>query len=550
MTRPWLALSKALINVNFGFSALRAQFRRRHRLWEPLLIGFSIVFGAFAVALLVAQFANWTLAAAIGLGQPEIVLTLAHSLAALIVFFFGVAFVMGSFYFSEDTQTLVPWPLRPWEIVSAKFVTILINEYLTIAIILLPVYAVYAWHVEVGALFFPTALIVFLLTPVMPLALASLLVVALMRVVGLSKKRDFLTLLGGLVLIVGALLFQNFVQTQLPEAEMIELIVSRAHGLSQVVSRGYPPAYWATLSLVQGGTAGGLAAIGGYVVASLAVVAGLLAAGERLFLRAAQAAGESRSKGRRRAVSLVGGSPIRSIARAEAKLFLRTPVYVLNGFGGLIAVSFIAFLPQFSDAGAIEELISAGLISPTVGVIVLWAWFAAAAGLSVIPATAVSREGRRIWVFKALPVTGKTFFLGKLVGSQALVMLGALPGAAVLAYVMRLPIGAIIMGVLFGNRPVLTRHGGLLAIDMMRPWLSWTDPTRAVKSNVNALFGMLASAVLIALPAVMGYGIVALQGFPMETAMTLVAGIHGIVLIVGWRLLAPKLDPLLRRMGD
>src|SRR5690606_975351 len=136
-------------------------------------------------------------------------------------------------------------------------------------------------------------------------------------------------------------------------------------------------------------------------------------------------------------------------------------------------------------------------ISPTVGVIVLWAWFAAAAGLSVIPATAVSREGRRIWVFKALPVTGKTFFLGKLVGSQALVMLGALPGAAVLAYVMRLPIGAIIMGVLLGIVSSLLVTAVCLAIDMMRPWLSWTDPTRAVKSNVNALFGMLASAVLI-----------------------------------------------------
>lgn len=171
MTPAWLALTRALLNVNFGFSALRHQIRRRHRVWEPILVGVSILVGVGGIAWLAASFATVIVEAGAQLGQPELALTFAHLIAAMVVFFFGVAFVMSSFYFSDDAALLMSWPLRPRQIVAAKFVTILVSEYLTIALILGPVYFVYARDVPVSGWFYLIAPVVFLLTPVAPLAM-------------------------------------------------------------------------------------------------------------------------------------------------------------------------------------------------------------------------------------------------------------------------------------------------------------------------------------------------------------------------------------------
>ena len=121
---------------------------------------------------------------------------MAHLAAAIMVFVFGIAFVMSSMYFANDIPMLMSMPLRPRQIVSAKVATVLVNEYLTMAVILIPVYAVYAVHVPVSPWYYPTAVLTFLLTPIIPLLVATLVTMVLMRAVGGARRRDLLTMVG------------------------------------------------------------------------------------------------------------------------------------------------------------------------------------------------------------------------------------------------------------------------------------------------------------------------------------------------------------------
>ena len=216
-------------------------------------------------------------------GQPELVLTLAHLAAAMIVFFFGVAFVMSGVDFADDAGLLMSWPLRPREILAAKFAAILAGEYLTIAVLLVPVYIVYALHTPVSWLFIPSALVVFLLTPVIPLALAALLVVVLMRFTGLSRKRDLLTIAGGLLGSRSRWAFSSSPVTIDRRGGSAPIRRRQRHGLSRLAARGYPPSPLVDACARWGGHAKGLAALGGYVVAGLVAFAGLLVAGEASF---------------------------------------------------------------------------------------------------------------------------------------------------------------------------------------------------------------------------------------------------------------------------
>lgn len=57
----------------------------------------------------------------IPVGQEGVLLSLSLSLVSMMIFFFGIFYVISVFYFTKDIEYLLPLPLRPWEIIGAKF---------------------------------------------------------------------------------------------------------------------------------------------------------------------------------------------------------------------------------------------------------------------------------------------------------------------------------------------------------------------------------------------------------------------------------------------
>lgn len=552
MSRPWFALLKALLNVNFGLSALRDQIRTRRRLWELGAVALGLLVGGGSIVFMVVAFARSFIDAGLAMGQPEIVLTLAHLGAAVIVFTFGLAFVMGAMYFAGDTAMLLAWPLRPVQIVSAKFVTVLINEYLTMAVLLVPVYVLYAIKVPVSGWYIPAAILTFIFTPMLPLALATLVTMVLMRVVGGSRKRDFFTMVGGIAGIAIALSLQYFLQGNFPdgatEAEIAQALFARAHGISEVLSAGYPPGFWGMQSMAAAGSAAGWLALLKLAAAGILLFVALLVVGERVFIRSLQAGGESAVREGKRDVDWSAGSAVNAVARVERKLFMRTPIYVLNGFAGFIIVPVLLLLP-LGDSESIRALLQQSGLSVTAGALIVAAWFAAGTGLSVIAPTAFSREGDRLWIVKTLPIPGRTLFVGKLKGDYMMNVLGALPGALVLSYLLGLPLVASLVGIAFGLSLALLVCLICMIIDMNNPKLNWTDPTRAVKSNANVLLSMLATVVLIGGPTLLGFWL-ARRGVSVNL-LTAAAIVVSILANLGlWQFAAAKADDWLARMGD
>lgn len=552
MTSPSIALFKALLNVSFGLSALRARVRRRERIWELLLVGLSLMIGAGIIGWVAVGGSRMMIRATGELGQPEVVLTLAHAAATTLVFFFAIPFLLSAFYFSDDTKLLLSLPLSPREILAAKFSVIVASEYLSIAPLLVPVYIVYGLHAPTGWWYAPAALIVFLLTPVVPLALAALVVVLLMRVVSTSRKRDFFTAVGGLLALALAIGSQYFSSRVVggSDAEMLVRLATQAYGLSELVSKGYPPSLWSMLAMAGPSPARALGALAALGAVAAAAFYGVVAVGNRVFLRAAQSTGENGSRRASKALSLGGSTPILSVARVERKLLWRTPIYAINGLGTLLIIPFAVILSQLTDEqGIAAALVFGGSARPLFGVCLIWGWLAAAAGLSTMPATAVSREGRCLWMYLALPLTGREFFLGKLLGAGSMVVLGALPGALAIAYVVKLSPAMALLGLMLGLSTSALVSAACLAIDLLRPWLDWTEPARAMKSNVNSLLGMLVSVVLVGGPAALGvYALT--QGASFEAVVAAAALFYLLAALIFWRLFSPRLDQILARAGE
>lgn len=533
---------------------MRYQLRTRARLWELLAIGLGLLVAGVSIVSVVVYFAIGYINVGLMVGQPELVLTLAHLAAAAMVLVFGIAFVMGSMYFSDDAAMLLSWPLRPRQIVSAKVATVLVNEYITMGVILIPVYVVYALNVPVSPWYIPAAILTFLFTPMIPLMLATLLTMLLMRVTGGRKRRDLFTIVGGILGIAVALGVQYFLQAQFPEGagemELAQMLFEQVHGLSQVVAAGYPPSLWGMESLAAAGTAAGWLALLKLIGAGVVLFSVMLVVGERVFTRSLQ---EGREGRRQRAAASEAqwkdGNAVDAVARAERKLFMRTPIYVLNGFAGLLLIPFLLVLPMSGDGESLRVVLQELTPVPAVGALILAAWFAGATAISSMAPTAFSREGYRLWILKSLPISGREFFLGKLKGDLTMILLGSIPGAVVLIYLLKLPVVAIATGLVLGSVIATLIAMLSLAVDMVRPMLGWTDPTRAMKSNLNVLIAMLLTVVIGVVAFVTGRLLLmwgadytVLLGIALVVALAVTAGV--------WKLISPRLDQWLWRMGD
>jgi ABC-2 type transport system permease protein len=188
------ALLRAGLRQNFGLALLRHKvFKERKDLWLVLLaaLGFLCLLPVIWLYFSVLKYAYTNLKL---MGQETALLTLAILAGQFLIMVFGLFYVLSAFYFARDLEFLVSLPARPFEVIAAKFGVILVNEYLTVLFIVAPAFIVYGVMAAKPFAYWLLAALVFLLLPVIPLALAGLLVMAMMRLVNISRKKDFLVL--------------------------------------------------------------------------------------------------------------------------------------------------------------------------------------------------------------------------------------------------------------------------------------------------------------------------------------------------------------------
>jgi ABC-2 type transport system permease protein len=113
------------------------------------------------------------------------------------------------------------------------------------------------------------------------------------------------------------------------------------------------------------------------------------------------------------------------------------------------------------------------------------------ATLSGVASSSFSREGRKFWVSKVIPVDYRQQVFAKFLHSMAIALLGIGSAAAVLVFRFHLDAGKWLPSLALAL-PVTAFLTSLnLAVDLARPLLDWISPQKAMKQNLNVLIAML-----------------------------------------------------------
>lgn len=494
-----LTLIKTDLNTTFGLPALRYKMRSKNERWTIIILLIAMTSLIPSYYLIISGLSGMY-NIYLDIGQKSMFLLNGMLATQLIVFFFGIIYVMSKYYFSNDLNILVPLPLRPKEIVGAKFVSLMVNEYFTCLPIILPFIIIYGISGSENILYWIYSIIVILFIPVIPLTLSSIIVMVFMKYTNIKGKKDLLRIIGYFLLIIGILAFQFKIQSMVGDAVMSEedFLIKMITDSSLLVKRlgiVFPPSMWATLSLSNNFNITGLIYLTIFAVVSITLFLIMIYLGEKVFFEGLIGNNEVHaSKGSKKINVKDFGkkSPAYlAIGLKEIKMLVRTPVYLFNSIGGVVIMPIILIMSFLTGGDQSMDLISnlmvnnANLVSlASVGLITLLGI------MNCVGCTTFSREGRSMWIQRTLPIGAKDQIFGRVISSLFVQLIGIVILIGVIAYIGVLNLESILWIIILGVLGSITMTELGMIVDILRPILDWDNPQKVMKQNLNVLIAM------------------------------------------------------------
>lgn len=453
------------------------------------------------------------------IGQEGSLLGFGLAASSIVIFVFGIFYVINVYYFSQDVEHLLPLPVKPSQILAAKFMVTLVYQYVTEMFLMVPLLIAFGLKSGAGLLFYVYGAIVFAALPVIPLVIASIIAMIVMRFTNVAKHKDRYRMIGGAAAIIVGLganmLFQRYTRASLNPQELQDMLQSGNNSFLDTAVQMFPTVKFAATALLNELAWKGLAGLVLFVALSALVAVVFMLLGEWLYFRGVMGMSESGSK--RKALSssefakeTKQNSALTAYLIKEMRLLIRTPAYFLNCVLMCFLWPVLLLLPVMAQSGGRGALESLGAFinnSDSSGAVLCvgFALFLFVAGANNTSPTAISREGASMFVNKYLPIPYGTMILAKTLSGFVLCMITMVLLLGVGAAVLHLsPVLVALLAIAGIPGMLLVTFFGIL-IDINFPKLHWENEQKAVKQNINVLFSTLISVALAAAVVFLGF---------------------------------------------
>lgn len=437
-----------------------------------------------------------------GIFPHEVTLIIAS--AQVITFFFAVHGVLSTLYLSDDAGFLSSLPVSPTVVYFAKISVVYVNELIISTYVLLPSLLTVALTASahgyyVFPAFYPLILPIILLTPLLPLAVASIVSMPLMYLSKFFKKRSVVGTV--VLLILFCALFAIYFVT-FPEIANTENLTNLSSGTISAIVRianiAYPDKVVVYFSLGINPWANLGIAIGIY--GGLILLITLIS--KAFYARAVSAQIETSKKNSAKSKKLTRQSHISALLERDFKSLVRYPGLALSSFMNVILspiMLVVTYLATDSDSYTIllsaEE--SGNILVPLVqtGVAFLYS-ILLNSGINASATLAFSRDGKTYYLMKHLPVKPNEIIFEKVLFANIVSAVGVVLLTIIAGTVMK--VGAV-NALLFGLVMLIISTGTnafSIYIDMRKPNLDWKDTSELQRGNMLILVPYLVCTAL------------------------------------------------------
>ena len=525
----YLTLTKTFLAA---ISMSEPQDKRR-----KVMIAVLSLFGVFGVLLpvtiAVGVLVNLMTTTLQPIGCEPLGIQLMFHLICLFTLIFGINVIFNEFYFSNDIEYLLPWPLRAHQIVASKFTAAFVNENMMQFLLVLACVVGYGIASGMGILNWILAIIGVITLPIIPLAYCGIVSMLLMAFTRVIRNKDLIQRLSValifilVIILVGSIGFLQDMDID----HYVETLASGDQQFFNVMNYVFPNV---TL-FVKCFTEGNFVALFGYIVVNAVVIGIMLLLSEVLYFKGVIGMTSSSSNTKAKDIDKMlrtckQRNPVFSYFMKEVRILTRTPVFFTN----CIAINFLwpifvyAMLKITHFNLTIEQLrhlyahrdlrIQLFLLLGVVGISVI------VAAINSLSSNAISREGKHFSFMKYIPVSYWTQWNAKAFVGIVFPAMGVLIFFIPTCIILQVPLIHIILFTLLCIMSITFVSYMGIYIDSIQPKLIWDDEMSALRENYNTFFSM---AISIAFTVVVCVG-----GFFLFCNTKISIGLTALILIV------------------
>ncbi|MGN0154020.1 MAG: hypothetical protein ACI4A3_06185 [Lachnospiraceae bacterium] len=506
----YLTLTKTFIA---SISMSKPQDKRR-----KIMIIILSLFGIFGVLLPVAiavgilvKLMTETL---LPIGCEALGIQLMFHIICLFTVIFGINVIFNEFYFSNDIEYLLPWPLRAYQIVASKFTAAFYNENMMQFVLVLSCIIGYGIGSKMGILNWLLSIIGIVTLPIIPLAycgILSMLIMAFSRIIRSKDRIQKLSVALIFVMVIALVASIGFLQNMDIDT-YIETLASGDQTFFTVMNYIFPnvPLFVKTFS------EGDFLAFLGYIAVNVLVVGIMLLLSEALYFKGVIGLTSSDSKKHKKNLDKLLSTckqrnPAYSYFLKEVRILVRTPVFFTN----CIAINFLwpifvyAMLKIQHYEFSLENLrhlyaqrdlrIQLLFLLGIVGISVI------VAAINSLSSNAISREGKHFSFMKYIPVPYFTQWNVKAFVGILFPAVGVLIFFIPFCILVEVPLIHIILFTLLSLMSITFVSDMGVYIDSIQPKLIWDDEMSALRENYNTFFSMAISIAFTVIVCVGGF---------------------------------------------
>ena len=440
-------------------------------------------------------------------GQPMLLTAVTLFVAMVSTLILGLFPTLSSLYFGRDAAWMASLPVSSTSVMAVKLTEIYFGDLLINLGLVGPAALLYGINNHVSVLYYVRLLVVIAASPLLPLAITALLVTLLTRVTGLARHKELCMILGSLLLVAVVWGIEFTLLPRMEDEGLLYIVglLLKKDGLIDLLLSSVPPVQWA----VQGLQGDWLRLAIFLAVSVLAMAVCLLLVG-RGYLNACLNQTEHAAK--HRATRVKDGdwqarTPLKALFLREWNELTKTPSYAFNAFSGVIIfpIMILAMYLGMSSSGEVMSDLFGELkgllanFSPLDLTLIFAACLAFPCFMNVAASTAVTREGGRLTISRMIPVSARTLLHAKLLTGLAVSAISMVSAILVIAVILPDYAVWLIPAALLALMAAYATAAVSLTIDAIHPRLNWVNETQAMKQNLNAVFAMLLSMVMLGL---------------------------------------------------
>ncbi|MDQ0150536.1 ABC transporter permease [Eubacterium multiforme] len=429
------------------------------------------------------------------IGQEGFLLSFIFLFGSLIILLLGIYDILDSFFFSDDVEPLMPMPFKSSELMIGKFITTLIDMYIYLSIIILPLIAFGALK-KAGITYFLMLIPVYLLSPIVTIIFCILIIMLLMSFINISKHQNLFKIIFSTLGIV-IMLFLYSLNSNSMSSENVSKAMQSNNGLINLSNKIFITNIFSTKALIYSNSLKGLLNLGLLILISAIALIISCYLGKILYTKTLSKRTDTFSK-RENILEkqgnkvIVQNSKIKTLILREIRTILREPSNFIN------CVVMLIYMPIFVCVFFIKGNIFDGASQEKINIIVMAATFLAISltiSGNAVAATALSREGKDILVSKYIPVSYKTQIHSKIILSFAINGLSILLGIGILIYAKVSPL-IFVLSLIIQILTVITISLSEMLLDYTAPKLNWVDIKNLYSKNFRPLLIMLVCLIL------------------------------------------------------